>query len=255
MIVLVTSLLLDLALIPNALVPPIQAGETPSAAPESRFVPEWFPKAPPMAPPKGDTITVTTVDELFHAVENINVGGTILLSEGRYRLSRPIILREKKNISIRSASGDPAKVTLCGKGWDSEAKGDDILRIAHCDGVTIADLTFADCRSYGIKVEAENAPKNVHIYNCRFRNIGVRAIKGSAGKDPKVRAVKGSVRYCRFENTRIPPAHWLFRGDYISAIDKAVSLADVTEDIRRLPRSGNPDLGAWELDKKSKADG
>ena len=70
----------------------------------------------------------------------------------------------------------------------------------------IADLTFADCRSYGIKVEAENAPRGIHIYNCRFHNIGVRAIKGSAGRDPDIRAVKGSVRYCHFENTKIPPA-------------------------------------------------
>ena len=120
---------------------------------------------------------------------------------------------------IRSASGNPTRAILSGKGWDSQAKGDDILHIARCDGVTIADLTFADCRSYGIKVEAENAPTDIHIYNCRFRDIGVRAIKGSAGQDPSVRAVKGSVRYCQFANTRIPPADWLYGGDYIAAID------------------------------------
>ena len=90
---------------------------------------------------------------------------------------------------------------------------------ARCEGVTIADLTFTDCRSYGIKVEAENGPKDIHIYNCRFRDIGVRAIKGSAGQDPNVHAVKGSVRYCRFENTKVPPADWLYGGDYIAAID------------------------------------
>jgi hypothetical protein len=27
------------------------------------------------------------------------------------------------------------------------------------------------------------------------------------------------VRYCQFENTKVPPADWLFGGDYISAID------------------------------------
>src|SRR4029434_7115720 len=120
---------------------------------------------------------------------------------------------------IRSAAGDPTKVTLSGHGWESNAQGDDLVHIGHSDGVTIADLTLADCRSYGIKVEAENAPKNIHIYNCRFRDMGVRAIKGSAGKDPNIRAMKGSVRYCAFENTKVPPADWLFDGDYISAID------------------------------------
>ena len=213
------SFILYISLILTANVPSVHAVELPATPLENELIPQWFPKAPPLAPPKGEVIIVSTVDELFRAVVNIGSGGTVLISKGQYKLHRPIILREKKNISIRSASGDPAKITLRGKGWDSEARGDNILRIAHCEGVTIADLTFADCRSYGIKVEAENAPKDIHIYNCRFRNIGVRAIKGSGGKDPKVRAVKGSVRYCHFENTRIPPAHWLFGGDYISAID------------------------------------
>jgi hypothetical protein len=213
------SFILNFSLISNTNVQAIEAPGLPLTAPASRSVPLWFPKAPPLPPPQAEVIRVETVGELFGAVEQIGTGGTILLGEGHYKLSRPLILREKKNIALRSAAGDPAKVTLSGKGWDSEAKGDDILRIAHCEGITIADLTFTDCRSYGIKVEAENAPKDIHIYNCRFRNIGVRAIKGSAGRDPNVRAVRGSVRYCHFENTRIPPAHWLFGGDYIAAID------------------------------------
>jgi len=213
------SLFLYVALISGAAVQPLKAEALASPATVSRLLPQWLPQAPPLPPPKGETIAVSTVAELLHAVGRIGAGGTVLLGEGRYKLSRPITLRDNKNISIRSAAGDPARVILSGKGWDSEARGDDILRIANCEGVTIADLTFTDCRSYGIKVEAENAPKDIHIYNCRFRNIGVRAIKGSAGRNPNVHAVRGSVRYCHFENTRIPPAHWLFGGDYISAID------------------------------------
>lgn len=181
--------------------------------------PQWFPNAEPLRPPQGQVIRAATVDELFAAVERISPGGTILLADGHYRLPRVIVLEGKKDIAIRSAGGNPESVTLSGRGWDSNAKGDDIIHVGRCEGVTIADLTFADCRSYGVKVEAENAPKDIHIYNCRFRDIGVRAIKGSAGQDPNVRAVKGSVRYCRFENTRIPPAGWLFGGDYIAAID------------------------------------
>lgn len=219
MIVILLSFILNISLISSARVQLVEATGLPSGVSVSRAVPMWFPKAPPLTPPQAEIIHVATVDELFRAIEDIAGGGTILLGEGHYKLPQAIILQEKKNISIRSAAGDPAKVTLSGKGWDSEVKGDDILRIAHCEGITIADLTFADCRSYGIKLEAENAPKDICIYNCRFRNIGVRAIKGSAGQDPNVRAVRGSVRYCHFENTKVPPAHWLFGGDYIAAID------------------------------------
>ncbi|HEY5912079.1 MAG TPA: right-handed parallel beta-helix repeat-containing protein [Verrucomicrobiae bacterium] len=124
-----------------------------------------------------------------------------------------------QNIVLRSASGDASKVTLAGKGWERGDEHDDILRISRCEGVTIADLSFADCRSYGIKVEAEHTPRDVKILNCRFRDIGVRAIKGSAAQDPNLRAVKGLVCGCYFENTKIPPAEWLFGGDYIAAID------------------------------------
>lgn len=182
-------------------------------------IPAWFPKAVPLAPPEGEVIVVGTTNDLFAAIEQVKPGGTICLDDGHYRLPRPLRLMGKRGLTLRSAANDPTRVTLSGRGWDSGGSGDDILQIANCDGVTIANLTFADCRSYGIKVEAENAPRDIHITNCRFRDIGVRAIKGSAGQDPDVRAVRGSVRYCRFENTRIPPADWLFGGDYISAID------------------------------------
>jgi hypothetical protein len=181
--------------------------------------PSWFPKAPPLPPPEGEVIRVATAGELLAAVDRVAAGGTISLADGDHKVPRVIVLAGKKKITIRGASGDPTKVVLRGQGWDSQAKGDDIIHIGRCEGVTIADLTFTDCRSYGIKVEAENAPKDIHIYNCRFRDIGVRAIKGSAGKDPNVRAVKGTVRYCQFENTKVPPADWLYGGDYIAAID------------------------------------
>lgn len=195
------------------------AGDTPAVPRGRPAVPAWFPQAPPLPTPRGEVLHAATVPELFEAVEQVGVGGTILLADGEYKLAHPVVFDGKQQIALRSAAGDPARVTLRGQGWDRAAAGDDLIHIARCTGVTIADLTFADCRSYGIKVEAENAPRDIHIYHCRFRDIGVRAIKGSAGKDPEVRAVNGSVRYCDFENTRIPPAEWLFGGDYIAAID------------------------------------
>jgi hypothetical protein len=186
---------------------------------EAAQVPSWFPKAPALPPAHEKVLGVGTAAELLAAVDRVEPGGTILVADGHYKLPRVIVLTDKKKITIRGASADPTKVTLSGKGWDTDAKNDDILHIGHCEGVTIADLTFVDCQSYGIKVEAENAPKDIHIYNCRFRNIGVRAIKGSAGREPDVRAVKGSVRYCQFENTKVPPTNWLYGGNYIAAID------------------------------------
>lgn len=196
----------------------VQTSSSPPTGPGNP-IPQWFAKAPSLPPPEGAIIRVKNVDSLLAAVDRVQPGGTILVEDGRYVLPRVLVFDGKSRISLRGASGDPAKAILSGQGWDSQEKGGDILHIAHCEGVTIADLTFTDCRSYGIKVEAENGPKGIQIHNCRFRDIGVRAIKGSAGQDANLRAVRGSVRYCTFENTKIPPADWLYGGDYIAAID------------------------------------
>lgn len=181
--------------------------------------PAWFAKPSPLPSPSGKVVRVANTEEILAAGEQMIAGSTMMIEPGVYTLSRPLVLRQKQAITIRSVSGDPLSVTLQGKGWDLGDEHDDIFRVADCSGVLIAGLTFAECRSYGVKVEAEHGPKNVQIYNCRFRNIGIRAIKGSAGQDPNVRASKGSVRFCDFENTRIPPADWLFGGDYIAGID------------------------------------
>ncbi len=181
--------------------------------------PVWFAKPSPLPSPSGKVVRVASAEEILAAGELLTAGSTMMIESGVYTLSRPLVLRQKQAITIRSVSGDPLSVTLQGKGWDLGDEHDDIFRVADCSGVLIAGLTFAECRSYGVKVEAEHGPKNVQIHNCRFRNIGVRAIKGSAGQDPNVRASKGSVRFCDFENTRIPPADWLFGGDYIAGID------------------------------------
>jgi lysophospholipase L1-like esterase len=178
-----------------------------------------FAKPPALAVPAGSTIQVSTLEQLYSAAENMTPGATLMIEPGVYMLYRPIVLSQKKDITIRSASGDPASVTLQGIGWVKGDDHDDIIHIGECDGVLIAGLTFAECRSYGVKVEAEHGPSNIQIYNCRFQNIGIRAIKGSAGQNPEVVAMRGSVRFCDFENTRVPPSTWLFGGDYIAAID------------------------------------
>jgi hypothetical protein len=140
-----------------------------------------------------------------------------MVADGIYSLPEPISMQKGKNIVLRGASGNPAKAIIQGKGFSAGNPGDDLLRIGKVDNFTIAYLTLADCRSYGIKIEAESFPRNIHIYGCHFRDIGIRMIKGSTSLEGK--AVGGSIRYCRFENTKIPPADWLFGGDYITAID------------------------------------
>jgi len=181
--------------------------------------PAWFPKPAALSAAPADAIHASDANGIVAGAEKLREGGTLVIEAGVYFLPRPIVLSGRTNITIRSASGEPAAVTLQGQGWEKGDKFDDLIHIGRCDGVTIEGITFAEARSYGIKVEAEHGPRHIQIYHCRFLNIGMRAIKGSAGKDPAVRAVEGSVRFCDFENTKIPPADWLYSGDYIAGID------------------------------------
>jgi hypothetical protein len=202
------------------------AGQT-AAALDNADLPRVAPREVPLLPmpQQGRRVEVRTADELARAVATAREGDVILLADGTYRVSRPLYLDKVKNVSIRSAASDPAKVVLRGRGFDEVSRGDDILRIGGCAGVTVAHLTFADCHAYGLKVEAEHSPQDIHIYGCRFLNIGTRGLKGSTAQ--RTVAAGGSVRFCHFENNKVPPGDWQFGGNYISAIDM-MSLEDWT---------------------------
>jgi hypothetical protein len=201
----------------------LAAGASPAEPPSDlpRVAPRDVPTLP--LPEGGRRVRVGTADELARAIRDAADGDVILLADGTYRVGRPFRLDGVKNVTIRGASNDPARVVLRGKGFDVVNPGDDILRIAHCEDVTIAHVTFADCHSYGLKVEAEHLPERIHVYHCRFLNIGTRGLKGSTAGQAV--AAGGSVRYCHFENNKVPPGDWQFGGDYISAIDM-MSLED-----------------------------
>lgn len=204
-----------------ALASPAQPAEPSADLPS--IAPRDVPLVP--LPTEGRRVPVSTAEELAFAVANAKNGDVILLADGVYCVGRFLSLDNVKNVTVSSASSDPAKVVLRGRGFDVVSRGDDILRIARCENVTVAQLTFADCHAYGLKVEAEHSPKNIHVYHCRFLNIGTRGLKGSTAQ--RTVAAGGSIRYCHFENNKVPPGDWQFGGNYISAIDM-MSLEDWT---------------------------
>ncbi|MCW8133132.1 MAG: hypothetical protein KIS92_22495 [Planctomycetota bacterium] len=178
-------------------------------------------KAPPLPPPAGRVVNVGDVDGFRKAVVNAKDGDTIVLAEGTYRCVPYVWMRDKKNVTIRGATSDPAKVKLTGKGWaeGGDHTDEDIFWLDSSENITFADLTFAETHAYGLKINAEGRPQNIKVWNCHFRDIGIRGIKGTGG-DSRTGFVKGGeVRYCWFENTKIPPGDWQFNGDYITSID------------------------------------
>ena len=176
------------------------------------------------------TVSVSTVAELQQAVLDADSNVSVLIADGTYHLKQSIIIDHKNKITLRGESGDASKVILKGGGWGDFYNGpresmepNDVIIIRNSDNIIISDLTVTEASHYGIKLDAETEavssnPDNIHILRCNFINIGTRGVKGTKSKDGK-QLLGGSVRFCNFENTKIPDTSWLFNGNYISGID------------------------------------
>src|SRR5205085_2601566 len=77
-------------------------------------IPDWFPKAPALAAPTGEIVHAATAQQILTAGEQLAANWTLLIEPGVYKLDRPLVLRAKHSITIRSVSGDPASVTIQG---------------------------------------------------------------------------------------------------------------------------------------------
>lgn len=191
-------------------------------------VPDWVAKAPPSTRPSGKLVRVGSVPELVRAVSRARAGTTMLLADGTYDLQRGLILREN-GLAIRGESGDRSNVILDG----SRCRDRHIVMVKGADDVLIADLTIQNGKDVGVNIKGEMDTQRTRIYNCTFRNLWVRAIKGTAPlevrrgeSDPhsqpalwKTRPTGGSVRYCAFlQDHRKAFDDWT-GGDYVGGID------------------------------------
>jgi hypothetical protein len=69
---------------------------------------------PPLSPPTGSTVTVSTVTELENAVNSAASGDTILVTDGTYDLNGVYLRFDVPNVTLRSVSGNRESVILDG---------------------------------------------------------------------------------------------------------------------------------------------
>jgi hypothetical protein len=180
--------------------------ETPAVTPpenSQRIAPpvqDWFPKAPPLPKPAGEVIAVGAVGELYAAADKVRPGGTILVSDGLYRMPKTYYIKTD-NVTLRSRSGDRTKVVL-DFGTCRHHEG---VAVSECSGVTIADLTVQNVRQNGIKINSNKSVDRVTIYNVIGHNVWQRHIKGPSVPDADGRpefVEDCRVQYCLFYNDR-----------------------------------------------------
>ncbi|MEJ7612493.1 MAG: right-handed parallel beta-helix repeat-containing protein [Candidatus Fervidibacter sacchari] len=182
---------------------------------------DWLPKAPPLPAPKGEIIRVSSVSELFEAVEKAKPGATILIADGHYFLPRRLEIR-KDGLTLRGESGRPEKVILDG----GKHQLGELIAVTGCSDVTIAHLTVQNVRWNGIKLDTDTGVHRVTIYNCIIRNVWQRGVKGVRVPPNVPRPTGCKVQFCIFVNDRPKTFEddptdnpQTFNGNYIGGID------------------------------------
>jgi hypothetical protein len=183
----------------------------------------WFPQAPPLPPPAGEVIRVRDVEGLHAAARRVSPGGSIVLADGVYPVTRTVVIAADR-VTLRGESGRRERVVLEGGGTLGE-----LLTLRSCAGVTVADLTVQNVRWNGIKLDTDQNVQRATIRNCVLHNIWQRAVKGvkvpEAGREA-TRPRDCVIEYCLFVNDRPKrfeddPADTprTFDGNYIGGID------------------------------------
>src|SRR5512143_2951183 len=125
---------------------PVLAGPVQELNPP---VPSWFPTAPPLPQPRGESVEVATVEGLIQAIEEARAGQTILVADGHYLMPRYAEIRAD-GVTLRSASGNRGRVILDG----AQSRHAELLGVRACSGVTIANLTIQNIRANGFKINS-----------------------------------------------------------------------------------------------------
>lgn len=135
----------------------------------------------PLPLPSGQTVTVGAVWELENAVTNAKSGTTILVNDGTYRLTKPLMFR-RDNVSLRSKSGDRDKVFLRGKGMTGI--GPPHVISIYASDIVVADLTLGMVPYHGIQIHGESGAMRPRMHNIHILDCGQQLIKVSAGSRP-----------------------------------------------------------------------
>jgi len=164
----------------------------------------WYPKAPPLPKPTGQVLKAKSAGEIYRAAGQLLEGGTILVADGHYMMGHSLYIR-KKDATLRSESGDRAKVIL---DFKKSRHGEGVC-ISNATGVTVADLTVQNVSQNGIKINSNHGVEKVTIYNVISHNVWQRHIKGVGvpNKDGQQRWCSDCrIQYCLFYNDR-PKRH------------------------------------------------
>ncbi len=130
---------------------------------------------PPLPPPMGPTIHVSSESDLRDRTHNATPGTTILIQPGTYDMQGFVHIINS-GITLRGATGDRDEVILDFGGMTSGYFG----VLVDADDVTIADLTIRNARDHGVSIQGRDRPV---LYNLRIQDIGDQLVKVNPAGD------------------------------------------------------------------------
>jgi len=136
---------------------------------------------PPLPPPGGRVVHVSSEPMLQAAVRQLTSNTTIVLAPGVYRLTSTLwIHRTITDIAIRGARGNRDDVVIVGQGMRAAAPGavpHGIWTGGNVRRVTIANLTIRDVAQHALVFNA--GTQSPHVYNVRLVDAGQQFIKSN----------------------------------------------------------------------------
>jgi hypothetical protein len=168
------------------------------------------------------TVSVSTVAELYRAVEEARAGDTILLADGRYALQRSLEI-STPGVTLRSQRGNPDRVILHGRGMEGDHVG--VAVGVGAANVTIADVTIGWVGFHAVQVRGERAASQFTLHNAKLKDTGQQLLKGSVADNGMV-AADGLVACSEFAYTTTAPS------DYTNGVDILGTRAWIIRDNR-----------------------
>lgn len=160
--------------------------------------------APPWPLTGNRIVPVATEAQVQAAMNNLQHGDTLLLTNGTYALTRSLYVNGQHNVTIRGAAGS-TNVVLVGRGMNNARYGEVPFGIwSNSSNTTIAHLTIRD--TWDNELIFNSGAQAPRVYCVRLLDAGSQFIKANPTDATAGRGVNnGVVEYCWFEYTGSPP--------------------------------------------------
>ncbi len=183
------------------------------------------PPAPPLPPPSGNVVNVSTVAQLQNAVGTLVSNTTIVIAPGTYHLTQTLRIRGGvSNVGLRGATNDRDDVVLLGSGMRTSGAVDICVTGEDATDILIANLSIGEVFYHPVQLKGELGCDRVRLYNLRLFDAGEQFVKGTVDFANPNGVDNGVVEYSVIEYTTVGPddgytngvdilngANWLIR--------------------------------------------